>query len=162
MRMLRDWGAEKKYHHVLKGYNYRMEGMQGAILRVKLRHLPAWTRGAAQSRRGVQKLLVEQRRADADRGAVLAHVYHVYAVRTTDRVTLQRTLQCAWRVDRHSLPDPGALAAGVCRPRTWRRRSFPESERAANEVLSLPMFPELTTTQIETVAAAVRQESFAA
>src|SRR4029450_9372342 len=43
VRMLRDWGPEKKYQHVLKGYNYRLEGMQGAILRVKLRHLDAWT-----------------------------------------------------------------------------------------------------------------------
>src|SRR5262249_35244361 len=43
MRMLRDWGQEKKYHHVYQGYNYRMDGIQGAILRVKLRHLTAWT-----------------------------------------------------------------------------------------------------------------------
>ena len=43
IRMLRDWGAERKYHHVLKGYNYRMEGIQGAVLRVKLRHLESWT-----------------------------------------------------------------------------------------------------------------------
>ncbi len=52
MRMLRDWGAEKKYHHDLKGYNLRLEGMQGAILRVKLRYLEEWT---------------EARRAAADR-----------------------------------------------------------------------------------------------
>src|SRR5450432_3241446 len=43
MRMLRDWGQDRKYHHVLRGFNYRMEGFQGAILRVKLRHLEAWT-----------------------------------------------------------------------------------------------------------------------
>jgi dTDP-4-amino-4,6-dideoxygalactose transaminase len=47
IRMLRDWGAERKYHHVLKGYNYRLEGIQGAVLRVKLRHLEAWTQQAA-------------------------------------------------------------------------------------------------------------------
>jgi len=43
LRMLRDWGAERKYHHEIKGFNYRMEGLQGAILGVKLRHLEAWT-----------------------------------------------------------------------------------------------------------------------
>ena len=50
--MLRDWGAEKKYEHVLKGYNFRLEGLQGAVLRVKLRHLEAWTeaRRAAAAR----------------------------------------------------------------------------------------------------------------
>src|SRR5438876_399632 len=51
IRMLRNWGGDDKYHHILKGYNYRMEGIQGAILRVKLRHLERWTearrRGAA-------------------------------------------------------------------------------------------------------------------
>ena len=51
IRMLRDWGAEKRYQHVLKGYNYRMEGMQGAVLRVKMRYLEAWTE-ARRSRRG--------------------------------------------------------------------------------------------------------------
>ena len=57
IRMLRDWGAEKKYHHVLKGYNYRMEGIQGAILRVKLRHLEAWTEGRRTAARHYDRLL---------------------------------------------------------------------------------------------------------
>src|SRR5208337_318880 len=43
VRMLRDWGQEKRYHHVLEGFNYRMDNIQSAILRIKLRHLPAWT-----------------------------------------------------------------------------------------------------------------------
>ena len=43
MRMLRDWGQDRRYHHILQGYNYRMDGIQGAVLRVKLRHLESWT-----------------------------------------------------------------------------------------------------------------------
>jgi dTDP-4-amino-4,6-dideoxygalactose transaminase len=161
MRMLRDWGAEKKYHHVLKGYNYRMEGMQGAILRVKLRHLPAWTRARREHAAAYQELLVNSGVQTPIEAPYSTHVYHVYAVRTTDRVSLQRTLQSHgvstgihYPIPVHLQPAYADLGHGV--------GSFPESERAANEVLSLPMFPELTPTQIEQVCMAVRQESYAA
>lgn len=161
MRMLRDWGAEKKYHHVLKGYNYRMEGMQGAILRVKLRHLPAWTKARRDHAAAYGKLLVSSGVQTPIEAPYSAHVYHVYAVRTTDRVSLQRTLQSHgvssgihYPIPVHLQPAYAELGHGV--------GSFPESERAANEVLSLPMFPELTATQIEQVCMAVRQESYAA
>ena len=161
MRMLRDWGAEKKYHHILKGYNYRMEGMQGAILRVKLRHLPAWTRSRREHAATYQKLLVNSGVKTPIEAAYATHVYHVYAVRTTDRAGLQRALQANgvstgihYPIPVHLQPAYADLGHGV--------GSFPESERAANEVLSLPMFPELSQTQIEQVCAAVRQESYAA
>ena len=93
IRMLRDWGQDRKYHHLLRGFNYRMEGLQGAILRVKLRHLDQWTelRRAAASK--YTRLL-------ADCGVELPrempwahHVYHVYTLRTKDRDALQATLQ---------------------------------------------------------------------
>lgn len=161
MRMLRDWGAEKKYHHVLKGYNYRMEGMQGAILRVKLRHLAAWTRARREHAAAYQKLLVNSGVQTPIEAPYSTHVYHVYAVRTTDRASLQRVLQSHgvasgihYPIPVHLQPAYAELGHGV--------GSFPESERAANEVLSLPMFPELTPTQIEQVCMAVRQESYAA
>jgi dTDP-4-amino-4,6-dideoxygalactose transaminase len=161
MRMLRDWGAEKKYHHVLKGYNYRMEGMQGAILRVKLRHLPAWTKARREHAAAYQKLLINSGVQTPGEAPYSTHVYHVYAVRTTDRVSLQRALQAHgvstgihYPIPVHLQPAYADLGHGV--------GAFPESERAANEVLSLPMFPELTPTQIEQVCLAVRQESYAA
>ena len=70
IRMLRDWGQDRKYHHVLRGFNYRMEGFQGAILRVKLRHLEAWT----EARRAVvslyNKFLARRRSGNAERDAV--------------------------------------------------------------------------------------------
>ncbi len=161
MRMLRDWGAEKKYHHVLKGYNYRMEGMQGAILRVKLRHLADWTRARRDHAAVYGKLLVNSGVQTPIEAPYAKHVYHVYAVRTTDRISLQRSLQANgvstgihYPIPVHLQPAYADLGHGV--------GSFPESERAANEVLSLPMFPELSQTQIEQVCAAVRQESYAA
>ena len=123
--MLRDWGAEKKYHHVLKGFNYRMEGMQGAILRVKLRHLEAWTearRAHAAAYRRCSPTAACRRRA---RRRTRRHVYHVYAVRTTDRDALQRVLQAR----RRRRPASTTRSRSTCSRRTptsaTRRRRLP-------------------------------------
>jgi dTDP-4-amino-4,6-dideoxygalactose transaminase len=157
IRMLRDWGAEKKYYHVLKGFNYRMDGVQGAILRVKLRYLPQWTEARRAHAEAYQSLL-------ADTGLILPkempygrHVYHVYAVRTTDRAALQQALQNDGVQTGIHYPIPVHLQEAHA-DLGYRAGDFPLSEQAANEVLSLPMFPELAFTQIEAVAAAVRQD----
>jgi dTDP-4-amino-4,6-dideoxygalactose transaminase len=155
LRMLRDWGAERKYHHVMQGYNYRLEGIQGAVLRVKLRHLERWT---------------EQRRAAAARydreldgsGVVTPtaraynrHVYHVYAIRTPNRdacaaALATRGIQTGihYPVPVHLQPAHADLGHAP--------GDFPHSERAATEVLSLPMFPELAAEQAAAVVDALR------
>jgi dTDP-4-amino-4,6-dideoxygalactose transaminase len=161
MRMLRDWGQEKKYHHVLKGFNYRMEGMQGAILRVKLRHLPAWTNARREHAAMYRELLVDTGVKVPIEAWYARHVYHVFAVRTPDRATLQRTLQSHGVSSGIHYPVPVHLQPAYA-DLGYHAGDFPESERAANETLSLPMFPELTPTQIEQVCSAVKQESYAA
>ena len=158
--MLRDWGQEKRYHHVLKGFNYRMDGMQGAILRVKLRHLEEWT---------------EARRAHA---ASLSHAARRTASRRGCRprrrtgATSTTSTRCARGTATRLQQQPagqGVQTASTIRSRcTSSRRTRISaiapatsrmSEAAAHEVLSLPMFPELTSAQVEAVAAAVRQEA---
>ena len=159
MQMLRDWGAEKKYHHVLKGFNYRMEGLQGAILRVKLRYLPQWTE-ARRAHAAQYNALLDPNDVGIPHEAVYAeHVYHVYAVRTRDREGLQRTLQASGIGTNIHYPIPVHLQPAHA-DLGYKAGDFPESERAANEVLSLPLFPELTAAQVEMVAAAVRQEAY--
>ncbi|MDE3009406.1 MAG: DegT/DnrJ/EryC1/StrS family aminotransferase [Pseudomonadota bacterium] len=154
LRMLRDWGAEKKYQHVLKGYNYRLEGLQGAVLRVKLRHLEAWTearRAAAARYAGIfADTAVKAPEAMPDR----RHVYHVYAIRSQARAAWQEALQARgiqtgihYPIPVHLLPAYEDLG--------YRAGDFPHSEAAAGEVLSLPMFPELTADQTAAVGAAV-------
>ena len=157
IRMLRDWGAEKKYYHALKGFNYRMDGVQGAILRVKLRYLPAWTDARRAHAEAYRTLL-------ADSGVVLPqempysrHVYHVYAVRTADRAALQQKLQNEGVQTGIHYPIPVHLQEAHA-DLGYKAGDFPLSEQAANEVLSLPMFPEMTFTQQEAVAAAVRHD----
>ena len=156
LRMLRDWGAERKYEHVLKGYNYRMEGIQGAVLRVKLRHLETWTeaRRAAAARydRGFAGSGVQTPAAMP----YARHVYHVYAIRSKQRNAWLRSLQeqgigagMHYPIPVHLLPAFADLG--------YSAGQFPHSEQAANEVLSLPMFPELTAEQSAKVVEAVKE-----
>jgi dTDP-4-amino-4,6-dideoxygalactose transaminase len=157
IRMLRDWGQEQRYHHVLKGFNYRMEGIQGAILRVKLRYLEAWTEQRREHGKQYNALL---REAPVEAPIELPgrrHVYHVYAVRTTNRAELQKSLQADGIQTGLHYPIPVHLQPAHA-DLGFKAGDFPESERAANEVLSLPMFPELTQSLVETVASAVCQE----
>ena len=159
VRMLRDWGAEKKYHHVLKGYNYRMDGIQGAILRVKLRHLERWTEARRAHARDYARLLADSNVTIPQEADYARHVFHVYAVRTTDRQSLQRTLQANGVGSGIHYPIPVHLQPAYS-DLGYTAGAFPESERAADEVLSLPMYPELSHTKLEMVAAAIRQEAY--
>ncbi|MCX7594267.1 MAG: DegT/DnrJ/EryC1/StrS family aminotransferase [Fischerella sp.] len=151
IRMLRDWGQERKYHHVLKGYNYRMDGIQGAILRVKLRHLDAWTEA-----RRAHAALYDQLLADSGltTPAVMPyshHVYHVYAVRTPQREKLQQHLHEQGIQTGIHYPIPVHLQPAYS-DLGYKSGDFPHSELAAREVLSLPMYAELTSVQVRTVA----------
>jgi dTDP-4-amino-4,6-dideoxygalactose transaminase len=154
IRMLRDWGSEKKYHHVLKGYNYRLEGLQGAVLRVKLRHLEKWTEARRSAAANYDKLLagtgIETPFARADS----RHVYHVYALRTGERQQWQEFLTSRSIQSGIHYPIPVHLQEAYASPR-YKAGDFPHSEAAASEVLSLPMFPELTSAQQDQVAAAL-------
>ena len=153
--MLRDWGAEKKYQHVLKGYNYRMEGIQGAVLRVKLRHLETWTEARRTAAARYDQLFAGSSVRTPDAMPYARHVYHVYAIRSKHRQAWQETLQeqgiqtgIHYPIPVHLLPAFADLGYAV--------GQFPHSEQAAEEVLSLPMFPELTAEQCAQVSQAVR------
>lgn len=158
VRMLRDWGQDRKYHHVMRGYNYRMEGFQGAILGVKLNHLDRWT----EARRAVvsryNELLAH---ADVETPLEMPwarHVYHVYTLRSGDRDGLQAALTADgiqtgihYPVPVHMQPAYAGLGYGP--------GAFPHAEAAAKQVLSLPLYPEISREAVEHVATAVRKAS---
>jgi dTDP-4-amino-4,6-dideoxygalactose transaminase len=155
IRMLRDWGAEKKYQHVLKGYNYRLEGLQGAVLRVKLRHLEAWTEARRAAAARYDRLFADSGVQTPVAMPQARHVYHIYAIRTAHRQKWQDALQACgiqtgihYPIPVHLLPAYADLG--------YKAGQFPHSELAAAEVLSLPMFPELSAEQSETVSRAVK------
>jgi len=154
VRVMRSWGEERRYEHSVKGFNYRMDGIQGAILRVKLRHLEAWT----EARRA---RAADYARAFAGAGITLPveqpqcrHVYHVYAIRSPHRDATRAALQAADIQSGVHYPIPVHLQPAHA-DLGYTRGDFPVTEEVAAQVLSLPMFPEMTTGQVQTVAAAV-------
>ena len=155
MRMLRDWGAEKKYEHVLKGYNYRLEGIQGAVLRVKLRHLEAWTKARRSAASRYDKLLAGTGISTPEAMSYARHVYHIYAIRTRHRHAWQEALQAQGIQTGIHYPIPVHLLAAYA-DLGYKAGDFPHSEQAANEVLSLPMFPELSAAQSSAVCDALK------
>jgi len=153
-RTLRDWGQEKRYEHRVKGFNYRMDGIQGAILRVKLRHLEAWTEKRQQVAAWYAETLDPEsvRLPKARPGC--RHVYHVFAVRTDDRDKLRDVLGAQGIQTGIHYPIPVHLQPAHA-DLGYHAGDFPNAEAAAREVLSLPLFPEMTRDQVETVAAAI-------
>ena len=156
IRMLRDWGQKAKYHHVLKGFNYRLEGIQGAILRVKLKYLEQWTESRRTHAAHYDRLLhgtvtTPEPRSDS------RHVYHVYAIRTAHREKLQNDLSTQGIQTGIHYPVPVHLMEAY-QDLGYAEGSFPEAEKAAREVLSLPMYPELRDEQIREVACGVMAE----
>jgi dTDP-4-amino-4,6-dideoxygalactose transaminase len=157
VRRLRDYGQDGKYHHVAKGLNARLDTIQAAILLVKLARLPAWntarSRHAATYRRLLDGLdgLRFQRQAPWS-----THVHHLLVVESDDRDALRDQLAAAGVETGIHYPVPIHLQPAYA-DLGHRRGAFPNAERLAEQVLSLPMYPELTTGQVESVAAAVRQ-----
>lgn len=154
IRMLRDWGQENKYHHVLKGYNYRMDAIQGAILRVKLRYLEQWTEARRTHAALYDKFLADFGFMTPPVGDHNRHVYHIYAVRSPQREQLKQKLHEQGIHTGIHYPIPIHLLTAYS-DLGYQWGDFPHSEQAANEVLSLPMYPELTPAQIKTVAQSI-------
>ncbi|HVT92742.1 MAG TPA: DegT/DnrJ/EryC1/StrS family aminotransferase [Bryobacteraceae bacterium] len=146
MRMLRDWGQEQKYRPVLKGFNYRLEGLQGAILREKLKHLDRWTEHrrtcAAFYDAHLNSSVVIPRTLEGVR-----HAYHLYTVRVLHRDAVQHQLQAAGIQTAVHYPVPIHLLPAYADAR-YAAGDFPASEDASKSVLSLPLHPRLTMAQI--------------
>ncbi len=155
MRLLRDWGQEKKYHHDMLAYNYRMDGVQGAILRVKLRQLDNWTElrrsHASQYDEGLNQSGIPRATEVPGR----RHVYHIYSVFHPERQRLQAALQEAEIHTGMHYPIPVHLQKPY-QNMGYSKGSLPITERVALEQLSLPMFAELTKKQVDRVSETVR------
>jgi dTDP-4-amino-4,6-dideoxygalactose transaminase len=156
MRMQRDWGAEKKYEHVLPGFNYRMEAFQGAILRVKLRHLDSWTNlrreHAARYAEELSRIGIEP----PLEVCYARHVYHVHAIETLHREQLQKHLAALNIQTGIHYPYPVHLTPAHA-DLGYKHGAFPVSEHAASRVLSLPLYPEMDKDAPAKVAAGIRR-----
>lgn len=153
---LRDHGQRKKYHHSMIGWNARMDGMQAAVLSIKLKHLDHANEARRKNAALYLKLLADEKQVILPREATgRKHVYHLFAIRAKKRDAIIDTLaknsvHCGihYPIPIHLQEAYQSLGHG--------RGSFPISERCADEFISLPMFPELTSDQIETVVRELR------
>lgn len=150
--MFREHGQKKKYHHDVIGWNSRMDGLQAAVLGVKLKYLDQANDGRRRVATRYRELLAGTPElslpAEAGYGR---HIYHVYAVRVAQRDDLMQRLAERGIGTGIHYPVPVHLQkAYVCLGH--RRGDFPVTEACADSFLSLPMYPELTDSQIETVA----------
>jgi dTDP-4-amino-4,6-dideoxygalactose transaminase len=156
IRTLRDWGAEKRYHHDLKGFNYRLEGVQGAVLTVKMAHIERWTEDRRRLAARYDALLADTGLISPPPPAGLRHVYHIYAVRSRRRDDLQAFLTDRGVSTGIHYPIPVHLQKAFAEL-GGRPGDFPESEAASVETLSIPMYPELSESDQDTIVAALRE-----
>jgi dTDP-4-amino-4,6-dideoxygalactose transaminase len=153
-RLLRDHGSERKYTHELIGYNFRLEGIQGAVLNVKLRHLERWNQLRREHAARYTELLRESSLRLPREMPYAEHIYHLYVVQSDERDRLQAALSEAGIQTGIHYPNPIHLQPAYA-SLNYRRGDFPEAERQSERVLSLPLFPELTEEQIARVTEAI-------
>ena len=153
-RLLRDFGQRKKYEHLIKGGNCRLDSIQAAVLDVKLRHLDSWNDARRRHAVAYDARLAKIGIKPPPRLAEEGHVYHLYVIEMEQRERVAATLRergiatgIHYPIPIHLQPAYADLGLG--------RGSFPRTERCADRILSLPMFPELTPEQIELVADAL-------
>ena len=158
--MLRDHGQSRKYAHDLEGYNGRLDAIQAGLLRAKLRHLAKWNEERREAARIYDELF-----AEAAGGIVPPHVpswsrpvYHLYVVRVADRERVQKDMAAAGVATGIHYPIPLHLVKAY-ETQGFRQGDFPVTEQAANQVLSLPMFPGLSPEQQNRVVACVLEST---
>ena len=155
IRLLRAWGEEVRYEHTFKAFNYRMDGVQGAVLGVKLRHLGAWTEARRANAAEYGRQLAGTSVKPPVERAGCRHVYHLYPVRLAQRDAWRAALGEAGVQTGVHYPIPVHLQPAY-RDLGYHAGDFPVSESVSHEVLSLPMFPELTAAQIGTIAGLIK------
>lgn len=160
MQMFRDHGQTQKYYHGIIGWNARMDGIQGAVLSVKLKRLESWNKARRKNARLYNELLSDVDGVITPGEADYAkHVYHIYAIRVQNRDILikkltEKNIACGihYPVPIHLQEAYSFLGHG--------KGSFPIAEKCAEEFVSLPMFPELTREQIEYIVNQIKTFSF--
>jgi dTDP-4-amino-4,6-dideoxygalactose transaminase len=154
IRLMRSWGEERRYEHSIRGFNYRMDGIQGAVLRVKLRHLDRWTDARRIRAAEYRRLLEDAGVTTPYEAPECRHVYHAYAIRVPNRDAVRDRLQQAGIQTGVHYPIPIHLQPAY-QDLGYRAGDCPVSESVAHDVLTLPIFPEMSSEQLSTVASTV-------
>jgi dTDP-4-amino-4,6-dideoxygalactose transaminase len=154
VRLLRDFGQRKKYEHLVKAGNCRLDSIQAAVLDVKLGHLNRWNDARRRNARHYDEKLSKIGIAPPRRLSDEGHVYHLYVIEVENRAHVQDVLAERGIATGIHYPIPIHLQPAYA-DLGIRAGSFPRAERSAKRILSLPMFPELTEEQIDRVVGAI-------
>ncbi|HVR46365.1 MAG TPA: DegT/DnrJ/EryC1/StrS family aminotransferase [Candidatus Binatia bacterium] len=152
--LLRDFGQRRKYEHLVKAGNCRLDSIQAAVLDVKLRHLDRWNAARRRHARRYDAKLSEIGITPPPRITDDGHVYHLYVIEVENRANVQSVLGERGIATGIHYPVPIHLQPAYADLRLGPG-AFPRTERAAERILSLPMFPELTDEQIDLVVGAI-------
>ncbi len=161
-KMIRDHGAQQKYHHEIYGHNYRMEGIQGAVLGVKMKYILDWTESRRKAAAIYREFLGDFDKIILPKEMEYAkHVYHLFVIRVAEGGKEQRD-QLAKFLNENGIATglhyPIPLHEQKCfEDLGYKKGDFPVSENLAESGLSLPMFPELKREQIEYIAEKIRE-----
>jgi dTDP-4-amino-4,6-dideoxygalactose transaminase len=164
LRVLRAHGSKPKYYHKVVGGNFRLDALQAAIVSAKLPHLDSWTAGRQKNANAYDRLFMEAGLAVADGGAANVvlpkvamnrHIFNQYVIRLSERDQLQAYLKNRGVGTEVYYPVP--MHVQECFAYLGHKAGdFPESESAANQTLALPIYPELSETQLRYVVECVR------
>lgn len=154
VRLLRNHGRAQKYEHLIPGYNYRLDALQAAILRVKLDHLPQWNEARRRHAQAYTERLRDTGIPTPVEREWATHVYHIYAIQVADRDAVAARLKAEGIATGIHYPIPLHHQPAFSDP-NQQPPSLPICERLAPRLLSLPMYPELTVAQIDEVCAAI-------
>ena len=151
LRLLRSYGEKEKYQHILKGHNSRLDEVQAATLRVKLRYLDQWNEARRKKARIYTEKLSPLGVVCPSEKKGVRHVYHLYAIKTRKRESLQAFLKKnkIETLIHYPIPIPQQKAY---RELGYRRRDFPMTSQWSRKILSLPFFPEMKESEMEEVA----------
>lgn len=147
VKMLRNYGQKQKYNHIFLAFNRRLDTMQAAILRIKLRHLDEWNRKRRANAALYDRLLKDSNVRTPAVAGYAEHVYHLYVIITENRDKLLEYLNAKsvfaglhYPIPIHLQPAYSSLG--------YKKGDYPVTEEYSGKILSLPMFPELTEEQI--------------
>jgi len=155
VRMLRDHGSKQRYHHDLVGMNGRLDEIQAAVLRAKLQHLDAWNAARRRHAQLYGELLAHSPVVPPAEASYAESVYHLYVIRVEDRDGLRPYLHGKGVATGIHYPIPIHLQPAY-RDLGYEKGSFPVTEEYAEQILSLPMYAELTPSQVEYIAQVIR------
>lgn len=155
LRLLRCYGERKKYQHILKGHNSRLDEIQAALLRVKLKHLDQWNEERRRKARLYTRMLSPLGLVCPSEKKGVRHVYHLYAIKTRKRDALQAFLKKRGieTLIHYPIPIPFEKAY---QEMGYRRGDFPLTDQWSRKILSLPFFPEMREPEMEKVTEGIR------